>query len=409
MNNITKYIFTVLSVFVCLSSVYIIFLFLKYIVDRKHDKRKKNYRRGKNFGKKASKNISNIEKTFKKNSIKSHEEKEASKKIGREEVLKYDNGDIYKGEFIDGKRNGFGICIYSNREKYEGLWKNDLMNGVGKYIFKDGSVYMGDFKNGTMDGVGTYTYANKDMYKGYFLNGKRNGKGSLYYRDGSKYYGMWKNDSQSGNGKFISIDGDIYEGSFGENKFNGKGTYKHSNGSVYRGDFKNNVYHGYGCYTNENGDIYEGDFKYGLKKGNGKFKFRNGEVYYGEFKDDLFNGVGKYIYLDKSVYEGDFKNGKRHGIGTYDCGLYKYIGEWNEGDKDKIGTYYFTSGSFLEVCINNSIIKEGVYKCKDSEDMYLYNIDISKEKEIDVIENIYDYLLKEINNEITINTSNIYN
>lgn len=41
--------------------------------------------------------------------------------------------------------------------------------------------------------------------------------------------------------------------------------------------------------------------------------------------------------------------------------------------------------------------------------MYLYNIDISKEKEIDVIGNIHDYLLKEINNQITINTSNIYN
>ena len=219
---------------------------------------------------------------------------------------------------------------------------------------------------------------------------------------------MWKNDNQSGNGKFISIDGDIYEGSFENNKFNGKGTYKYSNGSVYIGDFKNNVYHGYGCYTNENGDIYEGDFKYGLKKGNGKLKFRNGEVYYGEFKDDLFNGVGKYIYLDESVYEGDFKNGKCHGIGTYSCRLYKYIGEWTEGNKDKIGTYYFTSGSFLEVCIDNSIIKEGIYKCKDSDDMYLYNIDISKEKEIDVIGNIHDYLLKEINNQITINTSNIW-
>ena len=41
--------------------------------------------------------------------------------------------------------------------------------------------------------------------------------------------------------------------------------------------------------------------------------------------------------------------------------------------------------------------------------MYLYNVDISEEKEIDVIENIYDYLSKEINNKITINTSNIYN
>ena len=240
MSNITKYIFTVLSVFSCLSSVYIMFLFLKYIVNKKHDKRKYNYTRSRHLGKKSTKNISNIEKTFKKNSIKSHEENEVRYKNGREEVLKYDNGDIYKGEFIDDKRNGFGICIYSNREKYEGLWKNDLKNGVGKYIFIDGSVYMGDFKSGNMDGVGTYTYANKDMYKGYFLNGKRNGRGNLYYRDGSKYSGMWKNDNQSGNGKFISIDGDIYEGSFENNKFNGKGTYKYSNVSFNK-DFSSDL------------------------------------------------------------------------------------------------------------------------------------------------------------------------
>ena len=31
--------------------------------------------------------------------------------------IKYDNGDLYKGEFINGKRQGFGVCIFANKER----------------------------------------------------------------------------------------------------------------------------------------------------------------------------------------------------------------------------------------------------------------------------------------------------
>ena len=35
------------------------------------------------------------------------------------------NGDVYEGEFYDGKREGLGKIIYANGEVYEGEWYDD--------------------------------------------------------------------------------------------------------------------------------------------------------------------------------------------------------------------------------------------------------------------------------------------
>jgi hypothetical protein len=40
------------------------------------------------------------------------------------------SGSIFRGEFVDGLRNGFGVWIHNNK-KYEGEWKNNMMDGEG--------------------------------------------------------------------------------------------------------------------------------------------------------------------------------------------------------------------------------------------------------------------------------------
>jgi hypothetical protein len=43
------------------------------------------------------------------------------------------NGDIYEGDWLNDRANGFGIFIDVNSEaKYEGLWENDLQHGEGR-------------------------------------------------------------------------------------------------------------------------------------------------------------------------------------------------------------------------------------------------------------------------------------
>ena len=385
MDEIKMYFFTIFKVFLLLSSIFIILTIIKYLRDKNKNKKINN------LNMRCSRGISKqIENKNKDNSY-----KVIDKYSTNEKVYKYNNGDLYKGEFVNGKRQGFGICLFSNKEKYEGIWKDDLMHSIGKYTYNNGCTYSGDFRNGVAEGIGTYTYKNNDIYKGHFLNNKKEGKGVLYYKDGSKYIGMWKDNLKCGNGKLIKSNGDIYIGEFSNDKINGKGEYIYSNGDKYTGEFKDNVFHGHGCYINSIGDIYEGEYRYGLKKGYGTLKTVDGIIYEGEFKDDLFEGNGRFKYKNEEIYEGDFKRGERDVIGTCICGLYKYIGEWKNNKKGKIGTYYLSSKVIIDIVIENDILN-GIYKIND-EEKYINNIDLNVIEEKDMLENIEKYLNDNIN------------
>lgn len=57
-------------------------------------------------------------------------------------VLKYGNGDVYEGQFIDGKRHGHGICVYVNYDRWDGAWRNDVIHveGGGILVLNDGTI-----------------------------------------------------------------------------------------------------------------------------------------------------------------------------------------------------------------------------------------------------------------------------
>ena len=48
-------------------------------------------------------------------------------------TLTFNNGDKYIGEYLNNKKEGYGILFYNNGNKYEGEFKNDLKNGHGIY------------------------------------------------------------------------------------------------------------------------------------------------------------------------------------------------------------------------------------------------------------------------------------
>jgi len=56
----------------------------------------------------------------------------------------------YEGEFVHGKRHGYGAFFYANGAYYRGEWKDHMKHGQGRHTFEDGTVYDGSFEEDRM-------------------------------------------------------------------------------------------------------------------------------------------------------------------------------------------------------------------------------------------------------------------
>ena len=91
----------------------------------------------------------------------------------------YVNGITYDGDWINGKRQGYGIYRDPNNFIYQGFWNNNEFCGYGEIIPLDNETgYKGNFYQGEFHGFGKlYNLQNHEKYQGYWENGLRNGKG----------------------------------------------------------------------------------------------------------------------------------------------------------------------------------------------------------------------------------------
>ena len=65
-----------------------------------------------------------------------------------------------------------------------------------KETYKNGDVYFGEFYNGRRHGYGVYQWTNGDMWYGAYRNGYRDGYGMLVKPDRHVYYGKWVGDTK---------------------------------------------------------------------------------------------------------------------------------------------------------------------------------------------------------------------
>ena len=117
--------------------------------------------------------------------------------------IKWENGNIFEGEFKENHLNGYGYMIwYDLLEKYIGEWKEDKQNGNGIHIWYEpqGELkemrnrYVGQWKNGARNGYGVFFYSNGARYEGEWKNNLKNGFGIMLYEDGKKYIGRFEDD-----------------------------------------------------------------------------------------------------------------------------------------------------------------------------------------------------------------------
>ena len=159
-------------------------------------------------------------------------------------TYRYDDSDIYIGEYKNDKMHGRGTYMVGNGSVYVGEYEDDKKNGYGTYTFANGNVYEGTWKNDKMHGYGTYTFASGNVYTGEYINGKKNGYGTFTnVSNGNVYEGLWKDGLKNGMGKTNYGNGDIHIGQYKDGNINGQGKFIHAfDKTTSEGMFKDGIF-----------------------------------------------------------------------------------------------------------------------------------------------------------------------
>ena len=120
--------------------------------------------------------------------------------------INYKNG-FYVGELLVGKRHGRGAFCFSDGNYYIGYWDNNLRNCSGKLFNPNKKlIYKGEFLNGVKNGKGVQYFDNEGRYEGEFANDARNGKGIFFFPNGNRWEGTFKDNQLHGEGQHYSSD-----------------------------------------------------------------------------------------------------------------------------------------------------------------------------------------------------------
>ena len=199
----------------------------------------------------------------------------------------------YNGEFRDGKKQGKGVYIWANGDKFDGEFANDQASGKGRWEFSSGDIYVGDVLNAVMVG-----------------------KGVLVAKNGDKYEGLFADSKPHGHGTYIFANGDRYEGGMVAGKLSGKGVYITKSGDKFTAPFVDGVANGLGTYEFSNGDRYVGEIKSGMLTGKGEYFHSDGQRSEGTYVNGVLNGPGKFYYNNDSLFEGIFEGGWKRAKGV---------------------------------------------------------------------------------------------
>ena len=265
--------------------------------------------------------------------------------------INIENYQKLSGKIIIGGINGYGKEKEFNDLKliFKGYYINGKRNGKGKEYNKEGKlIFEGEYKNGIKNGKGIEYNGEDILFVGEYLNGKKwNGIVKEYqyqnYSYFKKFYGQYSEGVKIG--REYDIDGEvIFEGKYSEDKrwegiiYNKKGILfpiKNGNGKVKE-------------YDEEGKLIFEGEYINGEKKGK-EYDEDDNLVFEGEYcKEKRWNGKIKeykkpslpslftcghgkrdlkYEIREKNIqeklkkyknilkYEGEYLYGKRKGIG----------------------------------------------------------------------------------------------
>jgi hypothetical protein len=160
--------------------------------------------------------------------------------VGKETLA---DGSTYTGSWLNNTRHGDGElrappvregCL--GKLVYKGQWAGGAYQGLGKVNLQNGDAYKGMFLNGLFHGSGTY-YQNGNKYCARWKAGKavKKGKKVLTFTNGSTYSGLWcPVKGRYGRGVYKNNHtGCVYTGVFVNDLLSGGGKVWYPDGSVH--------------------------------------------------------------------------------------------------------------------------------------------------------------------------------
>ena len=142
--------------------------------------------------------------------------------VGETNTTTIYNGEYcYRGEMLNGKRNGYGVLSIGDSIVYSGVWKNGKRNGYGTITDSLGRKITALWNADTIvtgtrrDTLGTYHGEfNKLLIA--------EGHGTFVAEDGSFYTGQWKNGKRNGFGCGVTVNGKVKAGDWRSDRYRGE-------------------------------------------------------------------------------------------------------------------------------------------------------------------------------------------
>ena len=167
---------------------------------------------------------------------------------GPGELLQVD-GAKFEGTFSNGLKHGYGqetfgnelaityICPAGHRHRgvgfcrFDGNYKRGFFHGTGVFVCQDGRQYKGDFANGKKEGYGRQEYL-REGDRGDLARQCIGGRHSMYRID--IYEGNWLEGERHGAGKITYVNGDVVSGNFVNGILHGFAEYEFTSGGKRR-------------------------------------------------------------------------------------------------------------------------------------------------------------------------------
>jgi len=267
----------------------------------------------------------------------------AAEELLHHAITRQPDGSLYQGKWENGKREGFGCYVHSDRSTYLGQFHNDHYSGYGKFHYAEGSSYDGQWQNAHKHGRGVYLFTDGSEYRGEFVHNQYHGEGRYTCKSDNEvevYEGRWVKNQLNGQGTYSKAGIVLYEGSWKAGKREGAGWCCVGGKEAswkYEGEWETGKWHGQGklvCTLSQQ-VLYRGQWHYGVRSGKGTQWFQtdlskhSGLIsgmweYTGDWKEDKWDGEGKLQLMPSSAqpggggfttYEGEFVQDQRHGDG----------------------------------------------------------------------------------------------